>query len=74
LFSFVILVLLALGAPVALVWFLPFLLGPAISIPFAVITASPSLGALAAERRFCAIPEEYVTPPELAAIMPRPSV
>jgi hypothetical protein len=37
-----------------------------------VITASPSLGALAAERKLCAIPEEFDTPRELAAIMPEP--
>jgi membrane glycosyltransferase len=73
LFAVAVLVFLAFGAPKAIIWFLPFLFGPAISIPFAVITASPSLGALAAEQRFCAIPEEFVTPPELAAIMPRHS-
>jgi membrane glycosyltransferase len=71
LFAVLLLALLAFGAPNAVLWFLPFLLGPALSIPFAVVTASPSLGALAAERRFCAIPEEFVTPPELAAIIAR---
>lgn len=72
LFAFALLGILAYSHPVAIVWFLPFLLGPLISIPFAVITASPSLGALAAERKLCAIPEEYDMPPELAAILQRP--
>jgi membrane glycosyltransferase len=70
LFAAVLTVMLAVGQPIAILWFLPFLAGPLFSIPFAVITASPSLGALAAERKLCAIPEEFDTPRELAAIMP----
>ncbi|MCC6946848.1 MAG: glucans biosynthesis glucosyltransferase MdoH [Bradyrhizobiaceae bacterium] len=71
LFAFVLLVFLALAAPGAIVWFLPFLLGPLLSIPFAVVTSSPELGALAVKLRFCAIPEEFATPPDLAKILPR---
>jgi membrane glycosyltransferase len=74
LFGFVILAILAFGAPGAIVWFLPFLAGPLLAIPFAVITASPELGAWAARRRFCAIPEEFKMPPDLAKILPRAGV
>jgi len=72
LFALVLIAFLALTAPGAIVWFLPVLIGPLLSIPFAVVTSSPELGALAAKWRFCAIPEEFGTPPDLARILPRP--
>jgi membrane glycosyltransferase len=50
---------------------LPFIAGPLLSIPFAVWTTSPELGALAEGHRFCGIPEEFDLPRELAAILPR---
>jgi membrane glycosyltransferase len=71
LFGFLLLALLAYGAPGAIVWFMPFLAGLLMAIPFAVVTASPELGAFAARRRFCAIPEEFNMPPDLAKILPR---
>jgi membrane glycosyltransferase len=71
LFAALLIAMLAVTQPVAIIWFLPFLAGPLLSVPFAVITASPSLGALAAERKLCAIPEEFDVPRELAAITPR---
>lgn len=68
-FGLAVLHFLALGAPVAIVWFLPFLAGPLLAIPFAVITTMPELGAFAERRRICAIPEEFDMPPELAKIL-----
>ena len=71
LFGLAIFLLLAATNPVAILWFLPFLAGPLLSIPFAVWTTSPELGALAQAHRFCGIPEEFDQPRELAAILPR---
>jgi membrane glycosyltransferase len=71
LFGLALLLLLAWGAPEAIVWFLPFVGGLVLSVPFAVYTASPELGAAAERARFCAIPEEFEMPAELAKIMPR---
>jgi membrane glycosyltransferase len=71
LFALVLLAILAAGKPEAIVWFMPFLIGPLLAIPFAVFTALPELGALAARARFCAIPEEFDMPRDLAKIMPR---
>jgi membrane glycosyltransferase len=71
LFALVLLAILAAGKPGAIVWFMPFLIGPLLSIPFAVLTALPELGAVAARWRFCAIPEEFEMPRDLAKIMPR---
>jgi membrane glycosyltransferase len=62
--------LLALGAPGALVWFLPFLLGLALAVPAAVVTASPRLGAWLTRHRLCATPEELAPPTEIAAVLP----
>jgi membrane glycosyltransferase len=69
-FGLALLLLLALGAPRAIPWFLPFLAGLVLAVPFAVATASPELGALAAKWKLCAIPEEFETTPEIAAILP----
>jgi hypothetical protein len=44
------------------------------SIPFAVATALPELGAYAARLRFCGIPEEFEMPGDLAKILPRTGV
>jgi membrane glycosyltransferase len=74
LFGFLTLVLLAVGAPGAIIWFLPFIAGPLLSIPFAVVTALPELGAVAARHRFCGIPEEFDMPRDLAKILPRTGV
>jgi membrane glycosyltransferase len=71
LFALVMLTVLGAGAPGAIIWFMPFLLGPLLSIPFAVFTALPELGAMAARAKFCGIPEEFEMPKDLAKIMPR---
>jgi membrane glycosyltransferase len=46
----------------------PLTWGYVLAIPFAVLTASPALGRLLAEKRICAAPEELDPPPELAAL------
>jgi membrane glycosyltransferase len=61
---------LAFVSPTALFWSLPLTLGYLVAIPFAVVTASPRLGAFAAHRKLCAVPEEYETPAEIRALRP----
>lgn len=51
-----------------LLWSLPLTAGYLLAIPFAVVTASPCLGAWLRHNRICAIPEDLVTPPEIAAV------
>jgi membrane glycosyltransferase len=70
-FGVVVLLVLAAGAPGAILWFMLFLAGPLLAIPFAVVTSLPELGAYAARYRFCGIPEEFKMPPELAKILPQ---
>jgi len=53
-------------APQLILWSLPLTLGYVLAIPFAIAGASPRLGALAARRRICAIPEDFNLPPVLA--------
>ncbi len=60
--------LLAWKAPDALAWASPLLTGLVLSVPFAVLTASPAAGRIAARLGLCAIPEEVDMPPELAAL------
>lgn len=72
LFALALLIFLAFTATPAVAWFLPFLVGPLFSIPFAFVTASPELGAWAMQHRFCAIPEEFGMPADLAKVLPRP--
>jgi membrane glycosyltransferase len=50
--------LLALEAPTLLPWAAPLLAGLILAIPFACLTSSPRLGALLAQSRLCATPEE----------------
>ncbi len=59
--------LLAL-APTVLLWSLPLTLGYLVAIPFAVISASPRVGAWMTRARLCAIPEEFDMPAELARV------
>jgi membrane glycosyltransferase len=70
LFGVVVCGLLYLLAPAALWWSLPLTLGYLTAIPFTVITASPALGRLVTRWRLCAIPEEFDTPREVAALRP----
>ncbi len=65
-----LLILLVVVRPGALPWFLPFLAGPALSVPFAVVTSSGRLGRWAARRKLCGTPEEFDPPAEVANILP----
>ena len=50
-------------------WALPYILllagGPALAVPFAVVTAWPALGSLAARMGIGRLPEETATPEDL---------
>ena len=75
--------LLAMTQPAAIPYMLFLAAGPALAIPFAMITASPRLGSLAARIGIGRLPEETMRPAvlldlalpaiELAAPLPRPS-
>jgi membrane glycosyltransferase len=55
-------------SPTLFYWTLPWTIGYLTAIPFAVLTASPSFGALTARLGICAIPEERTVPPEIARL------
>jgi membrane glycosyltransferase len=77
------LLLLAMTQPTAIPYMLFLAAGPALAIPFAIVTASPRLGGLAARIGIGRLPEETMRPAvlldlalpaiELAAPLPRPS-
>jgi membrane glycosyltransferase len=69
LFGLLVLLFLAFTAPAAIPWFLPFVGGLVLSIPFAVFTSLPEVGAAAVHWRLCAIPEEFETPAEISALL-----
>jgi membrane glycosyltransferase len=54
--------------PEILPWALPYTLGYLLAIPFAVLTASPTVGAWCVRHGICAVPEDLDPPPELAAL------
>lgn len=56
------------GAPGALIWSVPVLAGLVLAIPFARISAAPSLGRAAARAGIFAIPDEFAPEPELARV------
>ncbi|WP_342360482.1 glucans biosynthesis glucosyltransferase MdoH [Terrarubrum flagellatum] len=64
--------LLALS-PALLIWSLPLTAGYLLAIPFAMITASPELGARLEQLGLCAIPEEIATPDEVRAVRVAPA-
>jgi membrane glycosyltransferase len=59
---------LALLSPAVLLWSLPLTAGYLLAIPFAVLTASPTLGAVFVRTGLCGIPEDFDPPAVLAAI------
>ncbi len=59
--------LIASGAPNALPWAAPVLLGLTLSIPFAVMTSSPSFGRWAERVKLCATPDEITPRAKLTA-------
>jgi membrane glycosyltransferase len=56
--------------PAAIPWFLPLLTGLILAVPLAVLSSSARLGALAARRHFCALPDEITGPRKPASIIP----
>jgi membrane glycosyltransferase len=72
-FGTAILIFIAFAAPAAILWFLPFLMGLILSIPFAVFTSSPEVGEAAVQWRLCAIPEEFTTPAEISTLLTPPA-
>jgi membrane glycosyltransferase len=69
-FGVILLAVLAATAPSTIPWFMPFLSGLLLAIPFAVATSSHELGSWARRLGLCTIPEEIDTPTEVAAILP----
>jgi membrane glycosyltransferase len=65
LFGLTLFALLGWKAPGALIWATPLLAGLILSVPFAVLTASPRFGALMAKIGLCGVPEEFAMPAEL---------
>ncbi|MFN3670780.1 MAG: glucans biosynthesis glucosyltransferase MdoH [Bosea sp. (in: a-proteobacteria)] len=59
---------LAVLSPTVLIWSLPLTAGYVLAIPFAMITALPSLGRWFARAGLCGIPEDFDPPAELRAI------
>jgi membrane glycosyltransferase len=55
-------------SPATLLWSLPLTLGYILAVPFAVVTASPALGAFLKRRKLCAVPEEDDMPREFRAL------
>jgi membrane glycosyltransferase len=68
LFGCVVCSALAWLSPTVLLWSLPLTFGYLVAFPFAVATASPSLGEALARRGLCAIPEELEPPWEIRAV------
>jgi membrane glycosyltransferase len=67
-FGLVVCGALSILAPQAFLWSLPLTAGYLVAIPFAVVTAMPSLGGWMVERRLCSIPEESEIPAEIRAL------
>jgi membrane glycosyltransferase len=50
------------------IWFVPFVFGLIVVIPFAVYTSDTRLGAWAEKNKLCAMPEEFDMPEEIRAV------
>ncbi len=59
---------LAVIQPTVLLWSLPLTAGYLLAIPFAVLTSNATLGQFMQRHGLAAIPEDYMPPPELAAL------
>ena len=59
---------LAVLSPSVLIWSLPLTAGYILAIPFAMLTAAPSLGAFFVRTGLCGIPEDFDPPAEIVAI------
>jgi membrane glycosyltransferase len=60
---------LAVTAASAILWFLPFLMGLILAVPFAVVSSSPGSSEWAVRAKFCAIPEEIEVPSEIGQLV-----
>jgi membrane glycosyltransferase len=69
LFGIVVCGLLLLVSPPVFWWSLPLTAGYLLAIPFAVITASPSLGRWFKKLGLCGIPEDFSEPAEIKAVL-----
>ncbi|MFV0297214.1 MAG: glucans biosynthesis glucosyltransferase MdoH [Hyphomicrobiaceae bacterium] len=56
-------------SPAAFWWSLPLTAGYLLAIPFAVVTASPALGRWMQRNGIAGIPEDFVTPAEVKAVL-----
>ena len=56
-------------AAAAIPWFLPFVAGLILAIPFTVLSSSAEFGRWALRRKICAIPEEIQIPREIAHLL-----
>ena len=64
------LAILMLAGPATFPWAAPMVVGLCIAIPFAVLTASPTLGRWSARIGLCMIPEEVAAPESLKRLEP----
>jgi membrane glycosyltransferase len=69
-FGLAILLFLYVFKAEAIPWFLPFLSGLLLAVPFAVATSSPALGARTVRWKLCTVPEEIDPPVEIRSILP----
>lgn len=67
-FGLILLALAAVFAPAMIIPGLAIAAGYLLAVPFAMLTASKALGGWMEKTRLCGIPEEFKTPPEIAAI------
>jgi membrane glycosyltransferase len=56
-------------SPTVFYWSLPLTAGYLVAVPFAVITASPAMGKLFQSLGLCGIPEDFVPPKEVTAVL-----
>jgi membrane glycosyltransferase len=68
LFGFGLWAVAAVSTPSMILWSLPLTLGYVLAIPFAMISASPALGAFLARTGLCSLPEEVDRPAVLAEL------
>lgn len=68
LFGLVVCGALYVISPTVLLWSLPLTAGYLLAIPFAMLTASPSLGRWMKRNGLCGIPEDFATPADIAAV------
>ena len=67
-FGILVLGALYMISPATLVWSLPLTAGYVLAIPFAVVTASPSLGRFMRKNGIAGIPEDFAPPKEIVAV------